>query len=279
MSNTRDRHLGALALRPRHLELQDPGHGPRVGQAGQRVRVCHALEPLGALGGHRGSPEGRDRRRREVRHRDEQRLLGGVRPRARPASRSVSTPTHASTPPLPRPRAAGRRRSSWRRPASRRCGRASRSGPARRGGSGAPGWTTRRPRTPRRASSAMPRVSSSSSAAAVRVLGEDRGRGGADRGRARLDDDRRAPCPGRPARASAAAPADSTVSGPLPAPRSCPPRVPPRACRRPSPSRTSGQRSRVPRRRVRIATPPSRAADAARWARRAASGRGLCSAR
>ena len=75
--------------------------GPRVGEPGQRVGEGHALEPLGALGRHGRRAERGDRGRREVGDRDQQRLLGRCRPRARRSSRTSARPTQASTEPLP----------------------------------------------------------------------------------------------------------------------------------------------------------------------------------
>ena len=77
-SNRATETSAALALRAGDLELEHAAERARVGQAGQRVGVGDALEPLGALGGHRRGAERRDRRGGEVGDGDQQRLLGRV---------------------------------------------------------------------------------------------------------------------------------------------------------------------------------------------------------
>ena len=136
-----DGHLGALALRPGDLELQDAGHRPGVGEAGQRIGEGDALEPLGALRGHRRGPERGDRRRRQVRDRRRAASPPSVPTSCSPGQPKVSTPTQASTFPLLATTsgrsapvivaAVGRLPGAAQRP---RCGRAP------HGGSGAPGW-------------------------------------------------------------------------------------------------------------------------------------------
>ena len=77
-----DRYVAALAARASELELEDAADRPLVGEAGQRVGVRHALEPVGAFRGGRRETSAIDRDREEVREdRDEaRRRLVGRRP-------------------------------------------------------------------------------------------------------------------------------------------------------------------------------------------------------
>ena len=191
-----------------------------------------------------------------------------------PAQPNVSTPTHASTPPLrddERQVRAGHRRAVRRRP---RRGRATRSGRAPRGGSGGPGSRRRRLATPstlvvrhpegEQQLEARRRSRSWAKTAAI----------GAPTAAAPASTITASAWSRSFARASAAAPADSTAERAGAGVGPCPPRVPPRAvcagAGRPDPPA-------IPSRRVRASR--HRTPRAARRDPGLARGRRLCSAR
>ena len=96
----RERQLAALARRPGDLELEDPGDGPLVGEAGQRVRVGHPLEPLGALG-RRSRRAGPDRPRRRRATASAVRVSRSASSSVRGAGQPIPIePRTTSTPPL-----------------------------------------------------------------------------------------------------------------------------------------------------------------------------------
>ncbi len=57
----REGDLAALATGTRELQLQDPAHGPLVGEARQRIAVGHPLEPVGPFRNGGGQPGPVDR--------------------------------------------------------------------------------------------------------------------------------------------------------------------------------------------------------------------------
>ncbi len=82
----RERDLTTLAAGTRQFQLDDPRHGPVVGQARQGVRVGQSLEPFGALGRGRRQPGAVDGEGGQCRQRVEIRPLVVVDDmRARPA--------------------------------------------------------------------------------------------------------------------------------------------------------------------------------------------------